>query len=162
MKTCSTCGQPYEKTCKPCRAAYMREWSRRHRVRLKATERAKKLALMAAGVERIEPCRRCGRPLRLTPALIVHRIRTCSVCLSHGRKTEYHRNYAQRNPLTVAAQYEARKAIMRGDLVPRPCEQCGAEKTQGHHDDYSKPLEVRWLCVNCHRLEHLRRKGMIA
>ena len=41
----------------------------------------------------------------------------------------------------------------RGKLVPKPCEVCGglAEK---HHDDYDKPLSVRWLCRYHHRELH--------
>lgn len=37
----------------------------------------------------------------------------------------------------------------RGKIVRQPCERCGgpAEK---HHDDYDKPLAVRWLCRACH------------
>jgi hypothetical protein len=44
-------------------------------------------------------------------------------------------------------------AIRRGVLVRQPCEQCGSsgqfngrEGVHAHHDDYSKPFEVRWLC----------------
>jgi hypothetical protein len=41
---------------------------------------------------------------------------------------------------------------------PDNCEQCGLkpeyEALQGHHDDYSKPLEVRWLCRSCHQRHH--------
>lgn len=41
----------------------------------------------------------------------------------------------------------------RGKLVPEPCEVCG-EKAEKHHDDYSKPLGVRWLCPTHHRQWH--------
>lgn len=52
-------------------------------------------------------------------------------------------------------------AIYHGDLVPTTnCEKCGApdngRQLHGHHEDYSKPLEVTWLCNTCHRLEHNR------
>lgn len=46
--------------------------------------------------------------------------------------------------------------MQRGELVrPAVCEQCGAAgDIHGHHDDYAKPLEVRWLCHPCHAGEH--------
>lgn len=45
-------------------------------------------------------------------------------------------------------------AIKRGDLVRGACEVCGAPDAHGHHDDYSKPLEVRWLCTAHHSEQH--------
>ena len=42
----------------------------------------------------------------------------------------------------------------RGKLVPQACERCGDPDTVKHHDDYGKPLQVRWLCRRCHRDEH--------
>jgi hypothetical protein len=38
-------------------------------------------------------------------------------------------------------------------LVRKPCEVCG-EKAEAHHDDYAKPLDVRWLCFKHHREWH--------
>jgi hypothetical protein len=37
-----------------------------------------------------------------------------------------------------------------------PCEVCGDPQTHAHHDDYSKPLDVRWFCPRHHREEHAR------
>jgi len=42
----------------------------------------------------------------------------------------------------------------RGKLAPMPCEKCGIEETVKHHDDYRKPLAVRWFCRPCHRAHH--------
>ena len=46
--------------------------------------------------------------------------------------------------------------IERGIIQRRPCEVCGDKNGQGHHPDYSKPLEVIWLCQNHHSAEHKR------
>jgi len=52
-------------------------------------------------------------------------------------------------------------AIKSGALVKSPCE-CGATNVHAHHDDYSRPLDVRWLCPRCHAIAHGRspRYGM--
>lgn len=73
---------------------------------------------------------------------------------------EHHRayvaDYKRRNPQRVAAQQAVRRAVRNGSLVIQLCADCGtcSEKRQAHHSDYSKPLEVEWLCVSCHRLRH--------
>lgn len=50
------------------------------------------------------------------------------------------------------------RALRRGDLVrPEACERCGrVQRIEGHHHDYTKPLEVEWLCGYCHKAEHAR------
>ena len=61
-----------------------------------------------------------------------------------------------RHPEERKARNAVNHAIRAGLLTRGPCEVCGAERVQGHHDDYGKPLEPRWLCVRCHG--KLRRK----
>ena len=52
------------------------------------------------------------------------------------------------------AQGSLQRAVKRGIIIRKPCEICGIKKVHGHHEDYSKPLKVRWLCVKHHRREH--------
>lgn len=46
------------------------------------------------------------------------------------------------------------KAVFMGKIIKGPCIVCRNYKTQGHHDDYSKPLEVIWLCSRHHYEKH--------
>jgi len=47
-------------------------------------------------------------------------------------------------------------AVQVGHLVkPKLCIDCSLDKVlEGHHEDYSKPLDVVWLCVQCHSTRH--------
>jgi len=45
-------------------------------------------------------------------------------------------------------------AVRIGSLVRKPCEICGEGRSVAHHDDYDKPLDVRWLCDSHHRYWH--------
>ena len=45
-------------------------------------------------------------------------------------------------------------AVYSGKLKRLSCAKCGELKVQGHHPDYSKPLEVIWLCGVHHRELH--------
>ena len=42
------------------------------------------------------------------------------------------------------------RAVRSGKIIPQPCALCGAAKTEAHHADYSKPLDVIWVCRSCH------------
>ena len=46
------------------------------------------------------------------------------------------------------------KRIKAGVLVKFPCEVCAVTKVDAHHDDYAKPLDVRWLCRKHHNEHH--------
>ena len=64
------------------------------------------------------------------------------------------RAYLERNPIKRAAHIATGNAIRDGRLVRQPCEVCGDKQAQAHHDDYSKPLDVRWLCTTHHAEWH--------
>lgn len=60
----------------------------------------------------------------------------------------------KRHPEKMRARYAVANAIRDGRLKKRPCEVCGAKKVEGHHEDYSRPLDVNWLCNVHHRARH--------
>jgi hypothetical protein len=58
-----------------------------------------------------------------------------------------------RSPEKYKARTAVGNALRDGRLRRMPCEVCGSMRVQAHHADYSKPLDVRWLCFKHHR-EH--------
>jgi len=69
------------------------------------------------------------------------------VSKNHAR---YIGRYKIANPEKVRAHIAVHAAVKRGHLTRKPCEICGESKVQAHHDDYTKPLSVRWLCKTHH------------
>ena len=68
----------------------------------------------------------------------------------------YHneKKWKDRNPLKVRVENLTRYAIKIGLLKRLPCEKCGNERSQAHHDDYTKPLAIIWLCRPHHLALH--------
>ena len=64
------------------------------------------------------------------------------------------RAYRLKYPAKTKARNMVGNAVRDGKLFREPCGDCGAEKAHAHHDDYAKPLNVRWLCPAHHREWH--------
>lgn len=78
-----------------------------------------------------------------------------------ARKAEQMKSYREAHATRAhhEARWKVRRAIESGRLTRQPCEVCGVSPTHAHHDDYSKPLEVRWLCPHHHREHHAKATG---
>lgn len=63
-------------------------------------------------------------------------------------------NFREKNPEKSKAHSLVASAIRYGTLKKSPCERCGSIKSLAHHDDYSKPLKVTWLCQTHHIQRH--------
>jgi hypothetical protein len=68
--------------------------------------------------------------------------------------------YVEANPEKRAAHIKLGNAVRDGRVIkPAACQSCSQvpdarHKLHGHHEDYSKPLDVIWLCAACHRRLH--------
>ena len=86
------------------------------------------------------------------------KIRSQSRARGNNKTKEYNarksREYRAKNKDKIKTRNITKYAIQTGIVVRLPCEVCGCEKSEAHHDDYSKPLEVKWLCKNHHAEIH--------
>ena len=84
------------------------------------------------------------------------------------KMAEFKSQWADRNPEKVHCHKVCKKAVRIGSLTKSDaCNMCGTKDglIHGHHPDYTKPLEVMWLCATCHsrqhRLERERLRGVV-
>lgn len=69
------------------------------------------------------------------------------------RRIRQRKDYHERKYKTIARKM-VEKAVHEGTLTKKNCEVCGNERSLGHHSDYSRPLEVTWLCQKHHSEVH--------
>lgn len=94
----------------------------------------------------MKKCSKCGGPRDRAPE------RYCRSC--HNAYEREHRKpqTEEQRERGVCRSY-ANVYKSRGRLVPEPCEACGSTaNVEMHHDDYTRPLDVRWLCRPHHVL----------
>lgn len=91
------------------------------------------------------------RPDRVAAARAYSQTDQGKAALGAGR-----RRYQQQNPVKRAAHVILGNAVKSGVVVkPSVCSSCGSGgRIHGHHHDYTKPLDVEWLCAKCHRSRH--------
>lgn len=116
-------------------------------------------------------CKVCEKARRSTPeARAIHNAANRAWDRRHPeRRRELTRSWANRNPGRMSALIgkwrranldkatawaKVERAIRAGRLVRQPCEVCG-NKAHAHHEDYTKPLDVRWLCPLHHKAAHM-------
>lgn len=127
--------------------------------------------------EMLTHCARCGIPVWKLPSLVAKRKPYCSrrcagtangvlrTPLKGGEhpswkggvsadRALWQRLQHEKFPEKTRARAALKHALKTGKIVRQPCEKCGAKKVHGHHEDYSKPLQVRWLCRKHHDEEH--------
>lgn len=125
-------------------------------------------------------CNKCGKRKSLKSGFYVSSITVCKECIKRrvrerhnevyetkirryeaarfqdprrkAKAIQYQIDYRSREPLKYKARSAVSNAIRDGRMVRQNC-RCGSSKSQAHHADYRKPLQVTWLCFPCHRKE---------
>lgn len=100
-------------------------------------------------------CGRCGMFLELNRLGLYGYCREC-----HNeavRRCNQGRQLSADERAKKNCRSRSHKALRRGKLIPQPCEKCGSAIVEMHHEDYSKPLDVKWLCKECHVDLHTQR-----
>lgn len=112
-----------------------------------------------------KPCPHCGRDLPYSSFWRLKHSKTgraswCKGCI----RARHPERYLGRVRLRlceerggVGAYRIVQRAVAGGRLrAPGACSHCGIPNVRlhAHHDDYSRPLDVRWLCSKCHVAEH--------
>lgn len=70
------------------------------------------------------------------------------------------RDWRKKNPLTEEQRIKDRARsyasvyLKRGLITRGPCRDCGTDDAQMHHEDYSRPIDITWLCRDCHLALH--------
>lgn len=76
------------------------------------------------------------------------------------RYRKYQNKYSIEKRKNNDPKFLARSIVslaLRGKMITRPimCSKCNVDcKPEGHHEDYSKPLDIIWLCTKCHKELH--------
>lgn len=124
------------------RKAYKAEWQRRKAPILNARRREDYL-------KNIEKYREDSR---------IRQKRYMQTEKGKAKHLENSRRWKEKNYEKYSAHQKVKKAIQSGRLIrPENCEVCKNEgKIEAHHEDYSKPLEVIWMCQYCHLYHHQR------
>lgn len=145
MRTCTNCGVSFDPTtgkgyrCPPCRKVYDAAWREKRRAEGKP----------ASGYQMPREYHQAyGKTYTQRPQ-VKERIR--------ARSAESRNNPANRHK--HEARWKVSNAVTSGRLVRQPCEVCGAHRSQAHHPDYSRPLDVKWLCAIHPRAEHTKAEG---
>lgn len=115
-------------------------------------------------------CEVCGTRFHRYPAWIKRGGGTCcsiqcrnvrarSVQDQTGEANPAYQHGRGRAPERLRAWRAVNKAVARGTLQKQPCQQCGSSNDiHAHHDNYASPLDVRWLCRDCHDAFHHRQR----
>ncbi len=163
----------YASSCNACHAKYTKQWKKDNPL----TEEQKAKARITRKKyedKKLEGIRQRSPRLGAKPGILRPLCSWCHAVIENFKKknfckacaAQYNREWRKKNPSTGeqkvrdTIRFQTYYKIKSGKLIRQPCEVCGEVKVEAHHDDYSKPFEVRWLCGNHHREHHMMQRRL--
>lgn len=165
MRKCKVCGEEkpitefykhagYPDTkCKECAKAYSRRYAEEHAEHYKQYRKQRYMEHREEDMLRNKAWREANRDK--------HNAYCRKWNNEHADdRREYLREYRIAHPERMRAQGIVNTRISRGKLTkPMACEVCGkVGRVEAHHADYSKPLDVMWVCKKCHYILDKKRR----
>ena len=95
-------------------------------------------------------CSKCGLPNDRLPQRYC---RVCHAAYARARRPRHADLEPGQKQRSIARSY-ANVYQRRGKITPEPCSVCRDPVAQKHHEDYSRPLQITWLCRKCHQKRH--------
>ena len=178
MKPCRVCGEVFDLSsfhksrankdghvviCRECakehgRSPQAKEIAKRYRRSVKGKEAAKKHANSPKGkaAQARYTNSEKGKSYEKNRANLPHRVEARKEYAKSEKgkeaKNRFSKKYTEENRKKRSTHKKVYRAVCSGKLTkPSVCSLCPSDHAiVGHHDDYDKPLEVRWLCSQCH------------
>ena len=103
--------------------------------------------------DNLESCQAYDRARCMQPQRVELRRKVSKARVADGRQAESQRRYKDNHPDRYITHNTLHNAKRDGKIYqPKECSECGIEtkNLEAHHEDYSKPLDVKWLCIPCH------------
>jgi hypothetical protein len=141
-------------------AEYSRLWRRRHKRHVREYRRKNRKKRTAQTRRWIE-----AHPDKVSEYKERYRGRYAEETRMYGKRwrkenPHYKKLYNKKNRNKVRAWRTVRRAVKAGKIVkPKRCTLCHKKRSLlAHHPDYSKPLEIQWICWPCHNRHHKAKK----
>ena len=106
---------------------------------------------------RVNKCKCCTKKgVTANRSLNIEHYREYDRARGNRQEDGYLKGWRAKYPNKYKAHGMVARAIRSRKLFKEPCEVCGGAEVHAHHDDYAKPLNVRWLCPAHHKEWHTK------
>lgn len=105
-------------------------------------------------------CGKCGKPKEINR---IGKQSYCKSCHAEYMRTNRpkHSQLTDEQKKKANARAYVKVYLERGKIEKKPCEICDDNKSEAHHEDYNKPLDVKWLCRKHHLELHNKSLNLV-